>query len=157
VNTELDVLRLVQDVDWVVGSFVANRNGELLAYQMPSEFGEAELGRTTTRLASIVRSAELCGVDVEHCDFSFSRYQLVVNRCAAGMLCVLVEAPVSRPALNMATRLALAELPALISELEAEREPTAVAVLPQCELNVAPLEWPLEHFGITDAPRLPRN
>jgi hypothetical protein len=156
-NAELDVLRLVQDVDWVVGSFVANRNGELLVYQMPPEFGEAELGRTTTRLASIVRSAELCGVDVEQCDFSFSRYQLVISRCSAGMLCVLVEAPVSRPALNMATRLALSQLPALISEIEAQREPSALEALPQCELNVAPLEWPLEHFGITESRHLPRS
>ena len=104
----LDILQLIQDVDWVVGSFVANGRGELLVYQMPPEFGEAELARTSTRLHSIVRSAELCGVDVEQCDFSFSRYQLLVSRCHVGWLCVVAEAPVSRPALSMATRLALA-------------------------------------------------
>ena len=117
-KTRLDVLQLVQDVDWVVGSFIANARGELLVYQMPPEFGEDELARTATRLTSIVRSAELCGVAVEQCDFSFSRYQLLVSRCAAGMLCVLVEAPVSRPALSMATRIALAELPSLVESLE---------------------------------------
>jgi hypothetical protein len=114
----LDVLQLVQDVDWVVGSFIANGRGELLVYQMPPEFGEDELARTAARLSSIVRSAELCGVAVEQCDFSFSRYQLLVSRCAAGMLCVLVEAPVSRPALSMATRIALAELPSLLESLD---------------------------------------
>jgi hypothetical protein len=121
--TGLDVLQLVQDVDWVVGSFIANPRGELLVYQMPHEFGEDELGRTTNRLLSIIRCAELCGVAVEQCDFSFSRYQLVVNRCAAGMLCVLVEAPVSRPALSMATRIALAELPALVAGLDGDLNP----------------------------------
>jgi len=117
VKANLDVLQLVQDVDWVVGSFIASPSGELLVYSMPPEFGEEELARTASRLASIVRCAELCGLGVEHCDFSFSRYQLVVSRCAAGMLAVLVEAPVSRRALSMATRLVLEELPALVAAL----------------------------------------
>jgi hypothetical protein len=118
----LDVLQLIQDVDWVVGSFIANRRGELLVYQMPPEFGEEELARTTARLVSIVRSGELCGVAVEQCDFSFSRYQLLCHRCEAGLLCVLVEAPVSRPALSMATRIALAELPSLVQRLDPDGE-----------------------------------
>jgi hypothetical protein len=115
----LDVLQLIQDVDWVVGSFVADPDGELLVYLMPPEFGEEELRRTAARLASIVRSAELCGVNVEQCDFNFSRYQLAVYRSEAGIVGVLVEAPVSRRALSMAARIALGELPRLIASLEA--------------------------------------
>jgi hypothetical protein len=98
----LDVLRLIQDVDWVVGSFIADPNGELLVYSMPAEFAEDVLQRTSSRIASIVRSAEHCGVDVDQCDFSFTRYQLVVSRSTAGMVCVMVEAPVSRRALSAA-------------------------------------------------------
>jgi hypothetical protein len=120
----LDVLQLIQDVDWVVGSFIAEPEGELLVYLMPPEFGEEELRRTAIRLASIVRSAELCGVDVEQCDFSFSRYQLVVYRSEAGIVGVLVEAPVSRRALSMAARIALAELPKLVASLEATARET---------------------------------
>jgi hypothetical protein len=119
VTANLHVLQLVQDVDWVVGSFIASPSGELLLYSMPAEFGEEALARTASRLASIVRCAELCGLGVEHCDFSFSRYQLVVSRCSAGMLAVVVEAPVSRRALSMATRLVLEELPALAAALGA--------------------------------------
>lgn len=127
-----DVLALIQDVDWVVGSFLANRAGELLVYQMPPEFGEAELGRTTARLASIVRSAEICGVNVEQCDLSLSRYQLVMKRCSSGMLCVMVEAPVSRRALSMAMRIALAELPVLVAALEDsdDEESTSIYSVP---------------------------
>jgi hypothetical protein len=118
----LDVLQLIQDVDWVVGSFIANPSGELVAYLMPPEFGEDALRRTASRVACIVRSAELCGVEVDQCELSLSRYQLVMSRSEAGMVCVLVEAPVSRRALSMATRIALAELPRLIESLEAESE-----------------------------------
>jgi hypothetical protein len=113
----LDVLQLIQDVDWVVGSFIAGPTGELLVYMMPPEFGAEALRRTASRLASIVKSAELCGVAVDQCDLSLSRYQLVTSRSAAGMVCVLVEAPVCRRALSMATRIALAELPRLIERL----------------------------------------
>lgn len=119
-KANLDLLQLVQDIDWVVGSFIATPSGELLVYSMPVELGEEQLARTASRLASIVRCAELCGLGVEHCDFSFSRYQMVVSRCAAGMLAVLVEAPVSRRALSMATRLVLEELPALVAALSEE-------------------------------------
>lgn len=126
-KANVDVLQLVQDVDWVVGSFIASPSGELLVYAMPPELGEEELARTASRLASIVRCAELCGLGVEQCDFNFSRYQLVVSRCAAGMLAVLVEAPVSRRALSMATRLVLEELPALVAALSDGGMPASAA------------------------------
>ena len=148
----LDVLRLIQDVDWVVGSFIADPNGELLVYSMPPEYAEEVLQRTSTRMASIVRSAELCGVDVDQCDFSFTRYQLVVSRSTAGMVCVMVEAPVSRRALSMATRIALAELPRLVAALEAEPVPESSphgarqASLPAGSESPR-LALPLERFG----------
>jgi hypothetical protein len=147
---------LIQDVDWVVGSFIANPSGELLVYLMPPEFGEDALRRTATRLASIVRSAELCGVAVDQCDFSLSRYQLVMSRNAAGLVCVLVEAPVSRRALNMAVRIALAELPGLIERLESEgpamHSPTDRAGAMKDpvlggDADVPRLALPLERFG----------
>lgn len=143
----LDVLQLIQDVDWVVGSFIADPDGELLVYLMPPEFGEEELRRTATRLASIVRSAELCGVDVEQCDFSFSRYQLVVYRSEAGIVGVLVEAPVSRRALSMAARIALAELPKLVASLEGSSLGGASREM------AASLSPPREASRSSDAPR----
>jgi hypothetical protein len=149
----LDVLQLIQDVDWVVGSFIASPSGELLVYMMPPEFGEEALRRTASRLASIVRSAELCGVAVDQCDLSLSRYQLVTSRSAAGMVCVLVEAPVSRRALSMATRIALAELPRLLARLDVDasastREDPAVSEPAlQHGSDVPRLALPLERFG----------
>lgn len=130
------ILQLLQDVDWVVGSFVCNDDGQLLLYQMPADFAEERLRRTTSRLASIVRCAELCDLAVEQCDFSLNRYQLVMKRFQGGMLCVMVEAPVSRRALNMATRIALEELPDVVEALvapprtETEDEPTSRYRLP---------------------------
>jgi hypothetical protein len=88
-----------------------------------------------------VRSAELCGVGVEQCDFNFSRYQLMVYRSDAGIVGVLVEAPVSRRALSMAARIALAELPRLVSSFDAAAsQDTSSRELPRTAL-------PLDRFG----------
>jgi hypothetical protein len=145
-NQGFDVLQLIQDVDWVVGSFVADTSGELLVYLMPPEFAEEALRRTASRLASLVRSAELCGVDVDQCDLSLSRYQLVMNRNAAGMVCAVVEAPVSRRALSMALRIALAELPRLLASLDSEM-PGARDPALSLGNEVPRLALPPERFG----------
>jgi hypothetical protein len=112
-----DILNVLLDVEWVVGSFVADSAGQLLLHQMPPEFGEQELARTTVRLASIVRCAELCELGVEQCAFSLNRYQLSMMRFRGGFLCVMVEAPVNRRALDMATRIAVESLPQLVDSL----------------------------------------
>lgn len=112
-----DILNVLLDVEWVVGSFVADSTGQLLLHQMPPEFGEQELERTTLRLASIVRCAELCELGVEQCAFSLNRYQLAMTRFRGGFLCVMVEAPVNRRALEMATRIAVEALPQLVDSL----------------------------------------
>lgn len=145
-NQGFDVLQLIQDVDWVVGSFVADASGELLVYLMPPEFAEEALRRTASRLASLVRSAELCGVEVDQCDLSLSRYQLVMNRNAAGMVCVLVEAPVSRRALSMALRIALDELPRLLAGLDSD-VPGAPDPALHAGIAVSRLALPPERFG----------
>ncbi|HEU4583196.1 MAG TPA: hypothetical protein VFS67_33280 [Polyangiaceae bacterium] len=112
-----DILNVLLDVEWVVGSFVADSSGQLLLHQMPPEFAEQELERTTLRLASIVRCAELCELGVEQCAFSLNRYQLAMTRFRGGFLCVMVEAPVNRRALEMATRIAVEALPQLVDSL----------------------------------------
>jgi len=112
-----DILNVLLDVEWVVGSFVADATGQLLLHQMPPEFAEQELERTTLRLASIVRCAELCELGVEQCAFSLNRYQLAMTRFRGGFLCVMVEAPVNRRALEMATRIAVEALPQLVDSL----------------------------------------
>jgi hypothetical protein len=43
-----------------------------------------------------------------------------MTRFGAGMLCVMVEAPVSKRALEMAAQIALAELPAIVDALTAD-------------------------------------
>jgi hypothetical protein len=127
-----DILNVLLDVEWVVGSFVADAEGQLLLHQMPPEFGEAELERTTIRLASIVRCAELCELGVEQCAFSLNRYQLSMTRFRGGFLCVMVEAPVNRRALEMATRIAVESLPQLLDSLRAgESGPPGEVPLPR--------------------------
>jgi hypothetical protein len=144
-----DVLHVLQDVEWVVGSFVANSEGELLLSLMPPEFRQDELERTTSRLASIVRCAELCELGVEQCDFSLNRYQLLLRHFRGGLLCIMVEAPVNRRALDMATRIALQSLPDLVATFGPGTEPPVSDVPaprrePTSEAPAAPV-FALEH------------
>lgn len=104
------VLQLIQDVEGVVGSFVANTAGHLVVQQVPPQLPKAAMRRTALRVARIIHSAELCDLDVERCDFRFDGYQLFIWRFETGMLGVLSEAPFQRRALTMAARLALREL-----------------------------------------------
>src|SRR4051812_14080923 len=100
-------LQLIQDVEGVVGSFVADAGGDLLAQLSPPELSEPALRRTALRVARIVRCAELCELDVRRCDLRFDRFQLLIWRFTGGVLGVLCAAPVSKRALGMAARLAI--------------------------------------------------
>jgi len=122
------VLRMLQDVEGVVGSFVSDRAGELLARLSPPELSEAALRRTAARIGRIVRCAELCELDVERCDLRLGRNQLLVFCFDGGVLGVLVQQPVSKRALGMAARLAMRELGTLppSTELEPEDEVTSL-------------------------------
>lgn len=104
------VLQLIQDVDGVVGSFVANTAGHLVAQHAPPQLSKPAMRRTALRLARIIHSAELCDLDVERCDLRFDGYRLFVWRFESGMLGVLSQPPFRRRALAMAARLALQEL-----------------------------------------------
>ncbi|MEY4549747.1 MAG: hypothetical protein RL685_5942, partial [Pseudomonadota bacterium] len=104
------VLQLIQDVEGVVGSFVANAAGHLVIQQVPPDLPKSALRRTALRVARIIHSAELCELDVERCDFRFDGYQVLVWRFESGLLGVLADAPLQRRALGMAARMALQEL-----------------------------------------------
>ena len=118
-------LQLIQDVEGVVGSFVADAGGELLAQLSPPELSEPALRRTALRVARIVRCAELCELDVRRCDLCFDRFQLLIWRFAGGVLGVLCTAPVSKRALSMAARLAIRELQPLLAEPDDDDEVTS--------------------------------
>jgi hypothetical protein len=120
-------LQRIQDVEGVVGSFVSNAGGELLARHSPPEFTDTALRRTALRVARIVRCAELCELDVRRCDLRFDRYQLLIWRFAGGVLGVLAVALVSKRALGMAARLAIRELQPLLAsaELDGDDEVTS--------------------------------
>ena len=111
-----NVLHGIQDVQWVVGSFVATSEGDLLVSMMPDEFSDEQLTRTANRVANIVRCAQLCDVPVEECNLGLSRYRLLARCFEGGILCVMVEAPVGRRALDMALRIAVEALPSLVTE-----------------------------------------
>jgi hypothetical protein len=125
----LQTLQGVQGVQGVLGSFLSDRQGELLAHLSPPEFTEAVLRQTASRIGRIVRCAELCELAVQRCAVRLGGQQLIVFCCASGVLGVLVQPPVNTRALARAARLALRELGPLAlggTELEPDAEVTSL-------------------------------
>ena len=111
------------DVAGVVGSFVSNAEGEFVFAAMPAEFGEPELRRTTSRLASIIRCATLSGLVVERCDLKVGSRRLLVSQFRGGTLCVLAEPGASRRSVRMAMRLATIELSTWVDSMAPDLSP----------------------------------
>jgi hypothetical protein len=124
------VLQLLHDVEGVVGTFIADSHGELLAQLCPPEIAEPALRRTALRVARIMRCADLCELDVRRCDLRFDRYQLLVWRFAGGVLGVLARAPVRKRALGMAARLVVREIQPVLLGNAAEPEDEVTSQFP---------------------------
>lgn len=103
----------------VVGSFVGDDRGELMASSMPDLWSDAVLGRTLSRVAKIMACAASCGLDASHCELTLSGRRLFVMRFPGGILCVLAAAAADRGALLSAMRRLALDLPFRFDALDA--------------------------------------
>lgn len=112
-------LQALKDVQGTRGSFVLNKDGKLLAMEMPSLFDAsmfAELGPRIERLAETFSSL---GDELESCLLRFSDHMLCVKQFpVGGALCILTDGGVNLPALKMAVNLAHRRLAPEISSAE---------------------------------------
>lgn len=139
------LLQRIGDVAGVIGSLVSDEQGELIDALMPAELSPAELRRTASRLASIVRCAELCEMPVEQCELCHGHHRLLVKRFTGGLLAVVLERSASsQRALQMALTVALEALPGALAARDAraprtpvEDEPTSRYSFAEGELHVA--------------------
>lgn len=142
------ILTSLKDIPGVVGSFVFDLQGALLAKEMPSIYpGEIfpEMGR---RLVSVGEVLEQQTTSFQELLLKFEGSWLFVRRTAQCLLSVLVSESVNYPALRMATNVALKRIndhilahPAGVTPAAApEPEPAAAAATPVAA--PAPVEAP---------------
>jgi predicted regulator of Ras-like GTPase activity (Roadblock/LC7/MglB family) len=97
----------LRDVHGVLGAFFADAEGVLLASDLPQFFANDDLEEAASRAAAFLAAcneADLQG-EIEQCVIGYRDYQLYLCPHPEGVLGVLGELAVNRPALRMATRL----------------------------------------------------
>lgn len=105
------LLRILEDVTGVTGSFVISPRGKLLLHAMPARFAQPELELTANGVAELLRVSAAAGVAVTDGLLDFGDGKLLVRRFLRGYLCVLCSSRVNMPSLRLTTRLVARGLP----------------------------------------------
>jgi predicted regulator of Ras-like GTPase activity (Roadblock/LC7/MglB family) len=140
-----NILTSLKDIPGVVGSFVLNPQGALLAKEMPTVYPTAIFPEMGRRLVSVGEVLEQQTATFQELLLKFEGSWLFVRRTTQCLLSVLVAETVNYPALRMATNVALKQLndqilahpaPAVIAEPAVE--PQSLAAVPAPTAAEAP-------------------
>lgn len=106
----LSVLTALKDIPGVVGSFVLNPQGVLVAREMPAIFPDNIFPNLGRRLASVAEALETQVSAVQELLLKFEGHWIFVRRSAQGFLTILTNDTVNFPALKMASNVALKQV-----------------------------------------------
>jgi predicted regulator of Ras-like GTPase activity (Roadblock/LC7/MglB family) len=130
------ILASLKDIPGVVGSFVLNPQGALLAKEMPAVYPVAIFPEMGRRLVSVGEVLEQQTAAFQELLLKFEGSWLFVRRTTQCLLSVLVTETVNYPALRMATNVALRQLsdqmaahPVMPIAAETAPEPESVAIV----------------------------
>jgi len=121
-----EALRPLRDVRGVMGSFVVDDDGRLVAADVPELIDEGALQAASTRLAHLC-DAVSSGNSLADCVLRFGDHTLFLHRFGRRTLCVLAPRPTNVAALRMGSRLASRRL---AQALEAAPTPAPAAAAP---------------------------
>lgn len=110
----------------VVGWFVGDDRGELVASSMPSSWSSAVLRRSLSRVIQILTCARSCGVDASDSELLLGTQRLWTARFPGGILCVLSAAAADRRAVRAAMQRLALELPRQLESLDPDGEEATV-------------------------------
>lgn len=140
------VLAALKDIPGVVGSFVLNPQGVLVAREMPAIFPDNVFPNLGRRLASVVEALETQVSAVQELLLKFEGHWLLVRRSTHGFLTILTNDAVNFPALKMASNVALKQVaehlianppviatPAVVETIEAAPNPAPTSAAPAAE------------------------
>ncbi len=97
-------LSTLRDVEGIIGSFVVNEDGDLLAQDLPAYFAGVaeEVGPRVLRLCDALALSEGA---VSTCTVRYTNHKLTLRSIDGALLAVLTSAAVNAPALRMAINL----------------------------------------------------
>ncbi|MFT3923174.1 MAG: hypothetical protein QM778_11635 [Myxococcales bacterium] len=98
-------LATLRDIEGVLGSFLIDEGGQLMARDMPGVFDDATLNSASLRLSRLRGALESESPSFGGCVARFGEHLLVVRPVAKRLLCVLVPKGANLTALQMGTNL----------------------------------------------------
>lgn len=125
------VLQSLRDIEGVLGSFLLDDHGELIAHDMPSLFDRSTLAYASTRLSQLraaLEAATTAGFD--GCTTRFGSHLLLLRAAQARTLCVLCPVGTNLNTLHMGLNLVARRVAALPQPVPARPLPHAPAPRP---------------------------
>jgi hypothetical protein len=113
------LLKILEDVGGVSGSFVMTHAGDLLVHSMPADFDSSELQLTACRISRILQCGVANGLATEDGVFDFGEGSLLVREFVRGYLCVLCRPSVNMRSLRLTARLVARSMPAELYDASA--------------------------------------
>jgi predicted regulator of Ras-like GTPase activity (Roadblock/LC7/MglB family) len=145
------VLRSLRDIEGVLGSFLLDERGELIAQDMPSLFDHSTLSYASTRLSQLraaLESATPAGFD--GCTARFGSHLLLLRAARARTLCVLCPVGTNLNTLQMGLNLVARRVAAVLQNVPAPPVPPAPAAPAPRPARVS-LPPPEEHAELPPA------
>lgn len=100
-----NALRSLRDIDGVVGSFLLDQHGELMARDMPSVFDEGTLRGASRRLGQLRAAFEADGHEFDGCTARFGAHLVILRAAAKRTLCVVCPMGTNLSTLQMGINL----------------------------------------------------
>ena len=131
-------LKSLRDVDGIVGSFVVNPDGRLLARDLPSYFDSNVLEEVGPRIHRLYDAWQSAGDELDAATLVFAEHKMHLRELGKSVLAVVSSVAVNAPALKMALGLVSRKLLSDLQSVPAlpPLEPPAV---PVCTSQAGPL------------------
>lgn len=105
------LLKVLEDISGVSGSFVMTHAGDLLVHSMPADLSGDELRLAACRICRILQCGAANGLATEDGLFDFGEGRLLVREFVRGYLCVLCRPSVNMRSLRLTARLVARSMP----------------------------------------------
>ncbi len=101
----METLHALREIEGVLGSFVLDADGKLLARDLPSLFDGDTLSRAAQHLSRLRAALEADGSAFESCVARFGPHLILLRAANESMLCVLLPRGTSLGAVQMSATL----------------------------------------------------
>ncbi len=112
------VLATLRDIEGIIGSFLLDEQGNLLARDMPSMFDDDTLAFASTRMGRLRAAFEVGAERFEGCTARFGSHLIILRPAEARSLCVMCPVGTNMAMLEMALNLVARRLSAPKSAAE---------------------------------------